>query len=148
MHEECDRTYRLRPYFRNVALTFTPVFLCFWIGSVIGAYFGALAQPQIAVIMFSAFWGSWTLLGVWLIVAYFKNRLVLNGTTLHHVVFFHRKNIATNAVQNIKWRAYPISGSCVISSLGMKHIPSTVETTLRKSSRMITSITFPVEGPF
>lgn len=123
MHDKWERTYRLRPYFRNVGIVCTAFFLCAWVGSVLAAYFntdGSFARPALAVAFFTVGWGGFTLLGVWLILAYAKDRLFLNHTTIRHVGVLSSTSIPLDTVQELKWRLFPQGGSCVLISLGAK----------------------------
>ncbi|MCA9237971.1 MAG: hypothetical protein KDA44_21005 [Planctomycetales bacterium] len=123
MYEQWDHTYRLRPYFRNVGIVCTSLFLCALVGSVLAAYFnieGSFARPALAIAFFSVVFGSFTLLGVWLILAYLKYRLFLNDNAICQVGVLQTKSIALNAIHELKWRLFPQGGSCVLTSLGTK----------------------------
>jgi hypothetical protein len=121
IQEEYDHAYRLRPYFRNIGIACTSLFLCAWIGSVLVAYFnidGSFARPGLAIIFFSIVWGSFTLLGVWLILAYFKYRLLRYDNTICHVGILQNKIISLDTLQELKWRQFPQGGSCVLTAVG------------------------------
>ena len=123
MHDEWDQTYRLRPYVRKVGIVCTAFFLCAWVGSVLAAYFntdGSFARPALAIAFFSVGWGGFTLLGVSLILAYVKDRLFLNHTTIRHVGVLSSTSISLDTVQELKWRLFPQGGSCVLISAGAK----------------------------
>jgi hypothetical protein len=120
MCEECDHTYRLRPYFRNIGIVCTSIFLFTWVGSVLAAYFnidGSFAKPALAIAFFSIGCGVPTLLGIWLIVAYVKYRLLVDHNTICHVGVLQTKRISLDTVQELNWRIIPQGGSCVLTSI-------------------------------
>ena len=120
MYDEWDHTYRLRPYFRNVGIAGTVFFSCAWVASVLAAYFNvddSFARPVLAIVIFSAVWGGFTLLSVWLILIYVKYRLLLNETAIRHVGVFTSRSISLDAVEGLKWRLFPQGGSCVLTSI-------------------------------
>ena len=120
MYDEWNHTYRLRPYFRNVGIVCTAFFFCAWVASVLAAYFnvdGSFARPVLAIVIFSTVWGGFTLIGVWLILAYVKYRLLLNETTICHVGVLTSRSISLDAVDGLKWSLFPQGGSCVLTSI-------------------------------
>jgi len=70
--------------------------------------------------MFSIVWGSFTLLGLWLILAYFKERLTLTGETICQVGVIRTKSMPFDAVQELTWRLHPQGGSCILTSMDTK----------------------------
>ena len=126
MRQACDsweRVYRLRPYFRNLGIVATSFDLSAWIGSVLLVLLnidGIFTRPALAIAFFSVFWGGFTLLGIWLIVAYFRYRLFLNEDAICHVGVLQTKKISLDTVEELKWRLVPPGGSCIVQSVGTR----------------------------
>ncbi len=123
MCDEWDHIYRLRQYFRNIGIVCTAFFLCAWVASVLAAYInidGSFARPALAIAIFSVGWGGFTLLGVWLILAYVKYRLFLNDTTIRHAGVLSSRSISLDTIEELKWRLFPLGGSCVLTSAGAR----------------------------
>ena len=73
----------MRPYFRNVGLIGTIFFVVVGLVSTLAAYFnvdGSFARPKLAALLFGLFWSAFTLLGIWLLLLYYKYRLL---STIH-----------------------------------------------------------------
>jgi hypothetical protein len=70
--------------------------------------------------MFSIVWGGFTLLGLWLILAYFQERLTLTGETICQVGVIQTKSMPFDTVQELTWRLHPQGGSCILTSMNTK----------------------------
>src|SRR5437868_435317 len=123
MNVGSEHTYRQRPYFRNLGIVCTLLFACAWIGSVLAAYFnvdGSFAKPGLFIAFSSVVFGSFVLLGVWLILRFFKFQLILANDSIRQIGVLRSKRIILDAVQELKWRIRPKGGSCVLTSVGSK----------------------------
>ena len=118
MQEQSNHIYRLRPYYRNVGIACATLFLCAWIGSVLAAFFnvdGSFARPGIAIAFFSVGWGSFTFLGVWLILAYVRERLFLDEDAICQVGVLRMTTISFSEMPDLRWRRFPRGGSVVLT---------------------------------
>ena len=123
MADRPERAYRLRPYFRNLGIVTSSFFLCAWIGSVLLVLLnidGVFTRPALAIAFFSVFWGGFTLLGIWLIAAYFRYRLLVDDDAICHVGVLQTKTILLDTVEELKWRLVPRGGSCILRSVGTR----------------------------
>lgn len=109
----------MRPYLRNVGVLCTILFSVMGIVTSTVAYFnidGSFAQPELAAYFFGLFWSTFTLLSLWLLLAYSRYRLDIRGLSIRQVGVLTESNIDLRLVQEIKWRRFPQGGSVAISA--------------------------------
>ncbi len=112
--------YRMRPYVRNVGLACTAFFAIVGLASTLAAYFnidGSFARPKLAALVFGLFWSAWTLLGIWLLLGYYRYRLFVNKSTLRQVGIVSDRQAELELIRELKWRQYPKGGSVRLSGL-------------------------------
>jgi hypothetical protein len=116
LHTEA-RCFRLRRYYLYVGIVCAVFFAAMGIGSTVAALWnfdGSFARPKLAALIFGTFWSGFTLLAVWVIAAYFRERLYFGkGAIVQHGIFRSR-TLEIGEVLLIKWRAWPVGGSVVI----------------------------------
>lgn len=122
MHEEWDHIYRLRRDYLHLAIAFVLVGFFNWVGFVLAVYFidDTFAGLEFAIAFMSVGSGMVILCGVYLVLAYFKYRVLRNADTICVVGVLQTKRTSLNAIQALRWRSFPQGGSCVLISLGTK----------------------------
>ncbi len=116
---QVETCYRMRPYLRNVGVLCTIFFAIVGIGTTAVAYFnidGSFARPELAAYFFGLFWSTFTLLGLWLLLAYSRYRLYIRGLSIRQVGVLTESTIDLRLVQELKWRRFPQGGSVAISA--------------------------------
>lgn len=111
------RRYRPRRYYLYLGIVCTLFFLVMGIGSTCVAYWnvdGSFARPKLSALVFAVFWSVWTLLGIWLILCYTRERLVISTTSIESTGVFKRTLLALDHVTRVKWRLFPQHGSIVL----------------------------------
>lgn len=112
--------FRMRPYFRNVGLICTVFFAVVGLVSTLAAYFnvdGSFPRPKLAALVLGIFWFAFTLLGVWLLLLYYKYRLLVNDSMLRQIGVLRDDQADLNLVDELKWRCFPQGGSIRISGI-------------------------------
>ena len=112
--------YRLRRYYLIVGIIGVIVSSAAAVGSAYAAFCntdGAFAHPIRAAIAYGSFWSVFTLLGVWILLAYSRECLLLDGAQITQHGVIRSKVIHFNDVMHIKWRRIPQGGSVVIRTL-------------------------------
>src|ERR1700722_14396804 len=61
-------------------------------------------RPERAALFFGVFWSVWTLLAVWVIVAYFRERLFVTNKMIIHYGIIRSRTIHVDEVIHINWR--------------------------------------------
>jgi hypothetical protein len=82
------------------------LFLAADVGSVCVAYWnvdGSSQQPKLLALVFGIFWSCWVLSSLWLIVAYFRERLFLSPDAITQHGCIRTNAISTRDVIQIKW---------------------------------------------
>ncbi len=117
--QQVETCYRMRPYFRNVGILCTIFFAIVGIGTTAVAYFnvdGSFAHPELAAYFFALFWSTFTLLGLWLLLAYSRYRLYIRGLSIRQEGVLTESTIDLRLAQELKWRRFPQGGSVAISA--------------------------------
>ena len=110
--------YRLRPFCRNLGIACTILFVAMGLVSTLAAYFnvdGSFGRPYLAALVFGLFWSAWVVLGIWLILLYYRYRLFTNDTALYQVGVIREQHADLNLVNEMKWRTRPMGGSVRLS---------------------------------
>src|SRR5438132_3763373 len=69
------RCFRLRRYYLVIGVVCAALFAIMGVTSTLAAYWnidGSFARPKLAALIFGTFWSGFTLLAVWVILAYFR----------------------------------------------------------------------------
>lgn len=107
--------YRLRPYYRNVGVAGTVFFLAVGIGSILAICFDeSIKHSVLAIAVISLLWGGFTLLGLWVIAAFYREQLVLGADTVVQRGVFRTTTVSLQAVADLGWRLNPMGGSVVL----------------------------------
>jgi len=91
--------------------------------SVVAAYWnidGSFARPLLAAIIFGIFWSAMLLLSVWVLLAYFREHLVVDRTTITQHGILRCKSLRIADATEIKWRRIPKGGSIIIRTANRK----------------------------
>lgn len=110
--------YRFKDSIFWTGLVCTPLFATIGVASVVAVVMnadGSFPKPiVIPVLFFGLFWGSWTLLGAWLMVAYWRTRLLVSSDGVGLVGVTRTKMILLDKVTEARWRRWPKGGSLVL----------------------------------
>lgn len=71
-------------------------------------------RPVAAAILFGTFWSGWVLLSVWLLCAYYRERLFLAGDRVTKQGVIFRRSLAIAELSSVRWRGFPRQGSVVL----------------------------------
>lgn len=103
-HTKC---YRFARTFLLQASCFTALFIFIDVSSVAAAYWnidGSFGRPKLAALIFGLFWSGWVFLSLLLILAYFREHLLVSQNTItKYGCFFHR-SIQVTEVNAVIWR--------------------------------------------
>jgi hypothetical protein len=112
--------YRKRPFFRNVGLAHMVLCLGMGIFSVCLAWFnvdGSFRNPLLAALVGGAFWLAFSLIGVWLVLLYYRYRLLLDSDEILQVGVVRRQHVQVWQIEELKWRCIPAGGSVKLRGL-------------------------------
>ncbi len=115
--------YRPRRYYLVVGIAGAIFFSTMAIASVVAAYWnidGSFARPLLAANIFGVFWSAMLLLSVWVLLAYFRERLVVDRTTITQHGILRSKSLRIADATEIKWRRIPQGGSIIIRTANRK----------------------------
>jgi hypothetical protein len=111
------KCFRLRRDYLVIGIVGTAFFCVMGVTSTVVAYWnidGSFARQQLTALIFGLFWSGFMLLGVWIILAYFRGRLFLaRNMVVQHGIFRSRK-VDFEDVICINWRGWPVRGSIVV----------------------------------
>lgn len=111
--------YRLSRPHLILGIVSTTLFLAMDVGSVYAAYWnidGSFLRPKLAALIFGIFWSCMTLLGLWLILAYFRERLFVSSDAITQQGCLTRKTIDVSNVIQIIWKRIPQGGRVIVRS--------------------------------
>ncbi len=117
------RCLRVRRYYLVVGIVGAVFFAAMGIGSSVAALWnidGPFPRPKPAALIFGAFWTGWTLLAVWVIAAYFRERLFFGKASFVQHGIFRSRTLEVGEVHQIKWRTWPMGGSVIVRTLSEK----------------------------
>jgi hypothetical protein len=117
------RCFCLRRYYLVVGVLCGVFYSVMGLASTLAAYWnidGSFPQPKVDALICGVIWSGFTLLAVWIILAYFRERLYLaNKTIIQHGVIRSRTIYCADIV-HINWRRRPSGGSMVIQTPSAK----------------------------
>lgn len=105
--------YRMSPSSFYTGVVCTIFFLIVDIASVIVVLSdidGEFPRPVPMAIFFGAFWTTWVLIGIYCIVAYFRERLILQSDSVSQLSVFSKKTFHIHEIKEIEWRLLPRTG--------------------------------------
>jgi hypothetical protein len=117
------KCFRLRRYYLVVGIVCAVFFAVFGVTSTVVAYLnidGSFPRPHLAALVFGVFWSGFTLLGLWVIAAYFRERLFLDDNTIVLNSTFRSKTLDVGDVVQVEWRISPVGGSIVVRTRSEK----------------------------
>lgn len=106
MEHEWTHCYRIRAYYRNLGLVGTIFFAAVGVVFTLLAYFnidGSFAHPKLTALICGLFWSAFTCLGGWVLLVYYKYRLLVNDTTLRQISVFRDKQVDLHLVDQSIW---------------------------------------------
>ena len=77
---------------------------------------GSFARPNLTAVFFGCFWGGWTILSIYAIIAYRKERVYTSGLAVHMDSVFHTNTLPLDEIAKVVWRGWPAGGSLVLYS--------------------------------
>ena len=113
-------TLEARPNFKRTGVCCTFFFFVMGAFSVFVAATnadGSFANPILAACIFGAFWGAFTLLGVYLWRFSNKYRLEITEDAIEQIGVFTQRRISLLQIENAKWRNRPQGGSIKLIGL-------------------------------
>jgi hypothetical protein len=73
-------------------------------------------NPELQALLIGIFWFGWVVLCAWVIVACFRERLILGETAIVQHGIFRPSTLAISDVTQIRWRAWPVGGTVFIKT--------------------------------
>jgi len=117
------KVYRLRRHYLILGIVCTTFFAGVGVTSTVAAYLnidGSFPHPRIYEWLFGMFWSIFTLMGVWVIAAYYRERLILALPTMIQRCIFGSKTLNIGDICQIKWRPQPQGGSIQVRTQSQK----------------------------
>ena len=111
--------YRIRNSYLAVGVICTAFFVAIGVTSVIVAWWnidGSFRFPKSTAIGFGIFWSAFTALGVWIILAYYRERLFASNQGIRQRGCIRSRTVMFDEVVSGRWRRYPNGGSLVLRS--------------------------------
>lgn len=112
-----SRRYRPRRYYLFVGIGTLVAFVVMGIGSVAAAWWnvdGSFTRPKTAALIFGVFWTGFVLLSLWLLAAYFRERLRLGPSAVTCRGVFRVRRLRLRDVNVVVWRRVPAGGWLVL----------------------------------
>ena len=113
-----NATFRLRRSYLLLGALCTLLFAAMAIVSVLGIYFEAPAERRAAALAvglgIAAFWLAFMALGVWVLLAYWRERLAIRDGEIDYVGVICRKRLRVSEIASARWRCWPAGGSLVM----------------------------------
>src|ERR1700722_16274031 len=112
-------TYRLRRSYLVVGGIGAVFFAALAIGSSAMAFGnpgGAVRHPKLMALALVLFWSSFTGLSFWVILAYFRERLVLGSTEITQHGVFRATTLRIAEIRQIQWTSSGFGRTLVIST--------------------------------
>ena len=111
------RCYRLRRFYLIVGIACTAFFSVVGVVSTLAAWLnidGSFPNPRQAALIFAVFWSGFVLLGVYLIIAGVRGKLMVDDEHITTVGAFRTSTVRCDNVMQLRWRTYPAGGGVVI----------------------------------
>lgn len=117
------KTYRLRRSYLKQGIIYGTTFLVFGVGSSLASYFnidGSFAEPELGALIFAVFWSFPMMLAIWMIVAYYRERLILEPKAIVQHGVFRIKRLENFEVRQVYWNPLTIAGTVLVKTLAEK----------------------------
>jgi hypothetical protein len=111
--------YRLGRTYLVVGIACTTLFLGMGISSVYMAYWnvdGSFPHPNLDALVLGISWSALTAMCLWLIVAYFRERLFVNSEAITKYGCVFLKKIPVSDVLQVTWKGFPHAGKIIVRS--------------------------------
>src|SRR4051794_19199445 len=111
------QSFRLRRHFRNVGILCAVCFAAAGVVSTLYAYINPNSEfirPRLAMLVFGLGWSSFVCLAVWLIAAYYRERLFLTERAIVQHGVIGRCTLEVSDVLRIEWHERPLDGSITV----------------------------------
>lgn len=108
------KTYRLRRSFLKQGIGYGIFFL------VLAIVTPFSAANTLGALFFALFWSFWVLMSVWMIAAYYRERLILEPQTIVQHGVFRIKRFEHCEVRQVSWNPLTIAGIVVVKTLAEK----------------------------
>jgi hypothetical protein len=108
------RRFGPRRFYLVVGVLCGVFFSVMGVASTLSAYWnidGSFPQPKLAALIFGIGWSCFTLLAVWIILVYFRERLYLANKTIIQNSVIRSRTIHSEDVVHVNWRRWPAGGS-------------------------------------
>jgi hypothetical protein len=77
---------------------------------------GSFARPKVSALIFGIFWSVFVVVSLWVVLAYFRERLFVARNAVVQRGVLRSKTIDIADVIRVKWRNWPVGGSVVAQS--------------------------------
>jgi hypothetical protein len=105
------KEYRLSKHVLLVGLLCTPLFAAMGVASIVISFIDdSIPHPVGAALLFGCFWSFFTALGVWMILAYLRERLVIGRDSFRISDCLRTRQVPFASVSRAVWDALPRGG--------------------------------------
>jgi len=105
------KEYRLSKGILAIGLLTTPFFAAMGVfGVLVSVLDDSSPHPVAAALLFGCFWGSWTVLGLWVILAYLRERVIVGSGCFQIVDCFQTRTADVAAISRAIWKSRPNGG--------------------------------------
>jgi hypothetical protein len=118
-HSSERRIYRPRVYYLAIGV----VCLAFYSGAACASSFaawtnidGSFRFPIPSAIFFGSFWSAWSLLSLWIILAWFRERLIIEKRTITQRGVVFTRVIQIHEIAAVRWMKKPFAGKVLLDS--------------------------------
>ncbi|QDU50443.1 hypothetical protein [Gimesia panareensis] len=111
------RFYRLRPFYLYLGIASVSLFSLAGIGAALAAFYnldGSFRYPVFSAFLFGGFFLGCSLLGLWCILSYYRERLEISGFRLIKHDVFRTTEIPFDEVTHLQW--FSLTGAIVVES--------------------------------
>ncbi len=117
MSDDWDHIYRIRQSLRNLGIVCVVCFVGMAILSATVAALnidGSFKRPILAAVVFSSAFGSFSLMGWWLLLTYHRYRLYLSSSAIRQDGAIKSYSVSILSIHEAQWRLRPKGGSIVL----------------------------------
>lgn len=111
--------FRMDPKHGRTAWTCTPAFA---IWGMINVWWSltdpSFKRPLFCAWLFGSFWGAWTLLGIYLLLAYYRYALAFTDTQVKKIGAFTNCSVPLDELLSVQWKTSPVNGCAVLKAVG------------------------------
>ena len=117
------KCYRLQRSYLILGIVCSTGFLAMGVWTVWAAYWnidGSFPHPKLMALIGSLFWMFWFFLGLWIILAYFRERLFISDSAIIQHLCFTTRAVDLADVTEIIWKRYPQGGRVIVRGPNVK----------------------------